>query len=325
MPRQARLDVPGSLHHIMIRGNEEQNIFGDRKDRKDFLNRMGTISLETGTVVYAWSLLPNQAHMLLRSGIEGLASFMRRLLTSYAIIFNQRHNRCGHLFRDRYKSVLCEENSFFQDLVRYIHLLPLKEKLVRNMRELNSYPWCGHRALVSGVTSEWHDRGYVLSWFGKRPAQAIKNYSQYLNQGLEKECNPDLKGGGLIRSMGGWTEVKALRKRKACVVSDARILGKGVFVRQILKQTHHKRDDRFIGEREIRTITRLVHQTCKNCGISIEELQAGSRKGKIPGVRLGIARQLIKERGVTLAEASRHLGVTPSALSKALSRVRKTR
>ena len=103
MPRGARLDTPGTLHHVMIRGIERRNIADDQKDREDFVSRLGKLSVETGTAIYAWALMPNHAHILLRSGPAGLPKLMRRLLTGYASAYNRRHKRYGHLFQNRYK------------------------------------------------------------------------------------------------------------------------------------------------------------------------------------------------------------------------------
>ena len=109
MPSQARLDAPGTLHHVIIRGIEKKNIVTNQYDRKDFVERLGLLATETETVIYAWALLSNHAHILLRSSDAGLAHFMRRLLTGYAINYNLRHKRHGHLFQNRYKSIICEE------------------------------------------------------------------------------------------------------------------------------------------------------------------------------------------------------------------------
>ena len=99
MPRQARLDAPGTLHHVIIRGLERGAIVKDDADRAAFVTRLGAVAQATGTTISAWALLPNHAHVLLRSGPAGLPRFMRRLLTGYAITFNRRHKRAGHLFQ----------------------------------------------------------------------------------------------------------------------------------------------------------------------------------------------------------------------------------
>ncbi len=126
MPRQARLDAPGTLHHVIVRGIGKRGIVDDRKDRGNFVSRMGEIASDTGTEIYAWALMTNHAHILLRSGTFGLSRYMRRLLTGYAISYNLRHHRHGHLFQNRYKSIVCEEETYFLELVRYIHLNPLR-------------------------------------------------------------------------------------------------------------------------------------------------------------------------------------------------------
>ncbi len=107
MPRKARLDAPGVLHHIIIRGIERRKIFKDDQDLKDFLNRLSILLPETQTICYSWVLMPNHAHFLLRSGSAGISQLMRRLLTGYAVSFNRRHRRPGQLFQNRYKSIIC--------------------------------------------------------------------------------------------------------------------------------------------------------------------------------------------------------------------------
>ena len=93
----------GTLHHVIIRGIEKRKIVDDQKDRQEFVNRMGSLASETETAIHAWALMTNHAHILLRSGVYGLPSYMRRFLTGYAVGYNRRHRRHGHLFQNRYK------------------------------------------------------------------------------------------------------------------------------------------------------------------------------------------------------------------------------
>ena len=129
MPRKARIDAPGALQHIICRGIERRNIFIDDRDKKGFLERLGRVLLETQTPCYAWALLNNHFHLLLKTGNVPISTLMRRLLTGYAITFNLRHKRAGHLFQNRYKSILCQEDTYLLELVRYIHLNPLRAGL----------------------------------------------------------------------------------------------------------------------------------------------------------------------------------------------------
>jgi REP element-mobilizing transposase RayT len=320
MPRQARLDAQGTIHHVIVRGIEKRQIFNDREDRENFVSRMGLIASETETPIYAWSLMTNHAHILLRSGPHGLSKFMRRLLTGYAISYNRRHNRTGHLFQNRYKSTVCDEDSYFQELVRYIHLNPLRAKLVANMSALDRYPWSGHAAVMGRVKSSWQDWDYVLSWFGNNVETAKKTYLQYVQKGIAQGRRPDLIGGGLIRSLGGWSEVLSLRRQDEQVLADERILGSGDFVERILKEADDKLKHELAANKRRHDAERFIEQVCAKEKINSNELRMGSRRGRISQVRSKIACQLVEDYGLPLAEIARKLGVSTSAVSKALTR-----
>ena len=126
MPRQARIDAPGAVHHLIIRGIEKTAIFANDQDRENFIERLSELLAESQTPCYAFALLGNHTHLLLRTGGLEIAWIMRRLLTGYAVRFNRRHRRHGHLFQNRYKSILCEEDRYLKQLVVYIHLNPVR-------------------------------------------------------------------------------------------------------------------------------------------------------------------------------------------------------
>lgn len=130
MPRKSRIDAPGALHHIIVRGIERRKVFFDDADRDNFIDRVGGVVTDTNTACYAWALIPNHFHLLLRTGQVPVATVMRRLLTGHAGYFNKRHRRSGHLFQNRYKSILCQEDTYLLELVRYIHLNPLRAKII---------------------------------------------------------------------------------------------------------------------------------------------------------------------------------------------------
>src|SRR4030065_1411636 len=230
MPRQARLNSPGTLHHVMIRGIEGGRIVDDEQDRSDFVRRLGDLAAESGTPIYAWALISNHAHILLSSGVLGLAPFMRRLLTGYAVNYNLRHRRHGHLFQNRYKSIVCDGDSYFTELARYIHLNPLRVKLVRDIKALEKYPYCRHGAILEKVSYDWQDRHSVLAQFGGSEVQAREESHRFVEEGIALGRRPELVGGGPIRSAGGWAEVRSQRQRREPQQSDERILGGGDFV-----------------------------------------------------------------------------------------------
>jgi putative transposase len=213
MPRGARLDAPGTLHHVIIRGIERGAIFTDDEDRKEFLRRMGTLAKGSGTAIYAYALMTNHLHILLKSGESGLSTYMRRLLSGYAQFYNRRHKRAGHLFQNRYKSIICEEEAYFDKLVAYIHLNPLKAGIVESFEELARYPWSGHAVLMKRIHQEWLDRDYVLRFFGSVEGKARRAYLVFLEEEMGIDRESELSGGGLVRSHGGWSKVLSMRKQ----------------------------------------------------------------------------------------------------------------
>ena len=118
MPRGPRLDAPGALHPVMVRGVERRVIFRDGRDRADCVQRVAALSAGGGWRVLAWALLPNHAHLLVRTGRRPLAAGTRALLTGYAGAFNRRNKRRGHLFQNRYKSIVVEQNPYLLELQR---------------------------------------------------------------------------------------------------------------------------------------------------------------------------------------------------------------
>ena len=122
MLRQSRIDTTGALHHVIARGIERRKIFDDDHDCSDFVKNLGLILEQTKTTCSAWALIPNHFHLLLKAGPVSIATVMRRLLIGHAVRYNRRHQGHGHLFQNRYKSILCQEDSYLVELVRYIHL-----------------------------------------------------------------------------------------------------------------------------------------------------------------------------------------------------------
>jgi putative transposase len=320
MPRGARLDAPGTLHHVMVRGIEGNSIVADDTDRGFFVSRMGKISVSTGTKIYAWALMTNHAHILLKSGESGLSSFMRKLLTGYASGYNHRHQRHGHLFQNRYKSIVCEEEPYFLRLVSYIHLNPLRAGLVGSVAELESYRWSGHAVVMNRIRHEWQDRDYVLGYFGERESIAKKAYREFVVSESGLGSQPDLTGGGLIRSIGGWSEVKSLRKRGEKQFSDERILGSGEFVRDILGDTENSVKERLPAvSRDVEAEERLL-LACTEAGISVQALQGGCRMRECSELRKKLAVEYVLELGMTYAGAGRLLGISAAAVNMIVKR-----
>ena len=165
MPRGPRLDAPGTLHHVIARGIERKEIFRNKIDYTDFLKRLEIVIEKCNLQIYAWALIPNHFHLLIRTGIVPLSSAMRKLMTGYAVNFNKRYRRSGHLFQNRYKSIICEDDPYLKELVRYIHLNPYRVGFVKSLKELDQYMWCGHSVVLGRIKREWQNTNEMLELF----------------------------------------------------------------------------------------------------------------------------------------------------------------
>jgi len=324
MPRQARLDAPGTVHHVILRGLERGQIVADAQDRAAFVARLGDLATATGTTLYAWALLPNHAHLLLRSGPQGLPQFMRRVLTGYALGYNRRHKRAGHLFQNRYKSIVVEEDTYFRELVRCIHLNPLRARLVPDLLHLDRYPWSGHTGILGRKSHPWQDRAYVVSWFGRTARGALRAYRAFLREGLPQGRRPELVGGGLVRSLGGWAEVRAIRQRATRVRADERILGTGPFVDRMLAAGDARQQTQRARGQRLREAQALIRRHCRQAQLGLEELRLGSRRRRIAAVRAHLAVHLVTQLGLSLADTARQLGVSTSGIAKAVARAERS-
>lgn len=318
MPRGPRLDAPSVLHHVMVRGLDRCTIFRDEHDRADFVGRLAGLAGPGAIAVQAWALLPNHAHLLVRTGARPLPHVMRSLLTGYAGAFNRRHKRTGHLFQNRYKSVVVEEEPYFLELVRYVHLNPLRARIVPDLRKLARYPWTGHAALMGRREAPWQDTRSVLRRFAPRPATARERYAAFVADGLARGRRPELQGGGLVRSAGGWRAVQALRRGRERWASDERILGSGEFVEAVLR-------DAVSGPPRIRTarvddLPALVARCAAAWAVTPQEICSSSRRRAAAKARAAVSWLAVHELGVPMIQAARHLGISPTAVREGSAR-----
>jgi putative transposase len=320
MPRKARIDAPGALHHIIVRGIERRRIFSDDKDRDNFVDRLADIVTDTQTFCFGWALMPNHAHLLLRTGKTSLSTVMRRLLTGYAVCYNRRHRRHGHLFQNRYKSILCQENIYLLELVRYIHLNALRGKIAKNLKELDKYPYSGHSALMGNVPRDFQDAVYVLNLFGKKVSAARKRYRAYLAKGIGQGRRPDLMGGGLIRSAGGWSAVKAMRRTQSRMKGDERILGDGEFAQSVLDAAKEKFAERYILQVQDHGLNMVAQRVSTLLGLKPEQILASGKHPLTVKARSLMCYWAVRELGFTATEVSRRLGVTQPAVSISVKR-----
>jgi len=320
MPRGPRLDAPGVLHHVMARGLDRQLIFRDDRDRDDFVERLARLAERGALAIYAWALLPNHFHLLVRTGNRPLPRSMRSLLTGYAGVFNRRHRRSGHLFQNRYKSIVVEEEPYLLELVRYLHLNPLRAGVVPILRELTRYPYSGHAALVGAREYSWQDTQTVLRRFSSRLREARERYHAFVAQGAKRARQPDLMGGGLVRSAGGWAAVRELRRGREGYASDERILGGTDFVIQVLQEMEKAETRRAHATWRTMDAQRLIAKVAQAEGVMGERLRGGGRPRVTSRVRGGIAYLWIECLGRSGRQLANELGIRPESVLRAARR-----
>ena len=331
MPRQPRLDAPGLLQHVMARGIERRKIFLDDKDRESFLERFAIILEETQTQCYAWALIPNHFHLLLRTGPTPLSQVIRRLMTGYAVTFNKRHKRSGHLFQNRYKSVVCEEDPYLLDLIRYIHLNPLRAKLVQDLKELDRYPWTGHSAILgrgknplipdqakSSSTKEPKCLAEktiedVLINFGNTKKVARRRYREFVKNGIDQGTRLELQGGGLVRSAGGNKVGLLGRKKEEREKGDERILGSGDFVNEALSKAGEEWESQAAPRPPLEA---LINAVSEAFDLSSQQLKSRSRRRSIVDARSVLARVAVRNHGYMGIEVAEVLSLSPSSVSR---------
>ena len=323
MPRKARIDAPGALHHVIVRGIERRKIFRSDYDRSNFLNRLGELIAETQTDCFAWALIPNHVHLLLRTGLVPVSILMSRLLTGYAVWFNKKYRRHGQLFQNRYKSILCQEDPYLKELVRYIHLNPLRARLVENIKKLDKHPWCGHSVLMNKTNHSWQNIDYIYSLFSDNKKSARTRYRVFVEKGIPEGNRPDLTGGGLLRSIGGWAVLKGFRKAGIRVKGDERILGDSDFVNNVLTSAEEKLELKYDLKNKGYDFNRIAERVAEVMATEIEQVTAFGKSPQTVKARSLLCFWAHRKLGMTTIELARRLKISQSAVSRSSLRGQK--
>ena len=320
MPRQARIDAPGALQHIIARGIEGRKIFQHKTDYADFLERLGKILNETRTRCLAFALIPNHFHLLLKTGKAPISNVMLRLLTGYAVSFNRRHRRRGYLFQNRYKSILCQEDAYLLELVRYIHLNPLRASLVKDMKALDKYPYSGHSVVMGKYSNDWQDTGSVLRLFAGKTLLARRRYRSFVQNGIARGKRPDLIGGGLVRSIGGWASVKAMRQTKIYQKADERILGNGDFVKEVLAIANERLERKYALAAKGVGLDHVAQRVARLMHMDVSELFKPGKQRKRVKARSVFCYWAARELDINMVELCRRLKLSAAAVSLSVRR-----
>ncbi|MCX6997984.1 MAG: transposase [Kiritimatiellaeota bacterium] len=298
MPRHLRVEFPGAIYHVTIRGNGRRDIFGDDHDRERFLRRLAESVEAYGIRLYLFCLMTNHGHFLLETPSTNLSRFMQSLETGYTVFYNLRHGMSGHLFQGRYKAKLVEGDEYLLKLSRYVHLNPVhisrwkKEPLTQRIAYLRKYPWSSYRSYIGEEKKlAYVTYGPVLAETGVKERRQQREYRGYVEEGLATtdaeflevlKRSPAAIGGDEFRA---WVRDTCIKMgEKAAKPEDVS------FRREVLFVSKDK----------------VLEVTCKHLGVRPRDLRERRRNSVLRPIA---ARMLVKYAGLTHRQVADTLGM----------------
>jgi len=191
MARPLRINYPGAFYHITSRGNERKEVFKSQRDREKFLEYLQSATLRYNAVVHVYCLMDNHYHLLIETPSGNLSQVMRHINGAYTTYYNVKRKRSGHLFQGRYKSILVDADEYAKELSRYIHLNPVRAKMVEKPEE---YKWSSYGSYIGKESSpEWLKRDFILGYFGEEESAARKGYKKFVELLIDRQYESPLK------------------------------------------------------------------------------------------------------------------------------------
>ena len=284
MARRPRLFAPGLLYHVIVRGNQRRKTFYDERDYRVYLGRLARYRQRYGYIIHAYCLMPNHVHLLVESGRSPLGKFMQGLQQSYSQYFNLRHRKVGHVFQGRYQAIVCQKEAYLLELLRYIHLNPLRAGLSKDPK---GYPYTGHQAYLQGKPTEIIDPRKILTMVGG-PA----GYRNFIRDGI--------RGG---------------HQEQYYELQDQRFLGTESFGEKLqeteVEPTSRKR----------KPIQAVIKSFARKLRVSEAQLCSADRSWRISQSRTMVAYVLVRRQGYGLKEVANYLKRDPSTMSVLIGRL----
>ena len=285
MARKPRIEFPGALHHVIARGNQRRDIFCDDADRVRYLTRLKEYKTRHKFMLYAYVLMSNHVHLLIETRQTGLAKIMQGLHQTYTQGYNRRHGTVGHVLQGRYHAILCDRETYLLQLTRYIHLNPVRARLVRDPAD---YPWSGHLEYIGTSHRALVDVDLVLGSFAECADTARKQYDAFVRDDLAGTNRPEY-----------------YRVRERQVLGDER------FVEKVLRRTEARSHDPI----KQRSVTDLLDAVVRATGVAKDRITGRDRSADAVN-----ARRLLIQAGVVNAVPGRELatmlGRDPSFISR---------
>jgi len=293
MPRKPRIEIGGGLYHVISRGNNRRKIFRSHDDYLRFTSILEHQKAKLPFYLYAYCLMPNHVHLLIEMQDDPLSRIMQRVLTSYSQYHNRKYKKIGHVFQGRYKSILCQIDRYLGELVRYIHLNPVRARIVKRPEK---YQYSGHRAYIGLDTSGLVDVEPVLRHFGGTKKRAIETYTRFVEASMGEPSQDDYYRATEGRLLGGEEFLDEIKHR----------VGDHLAARKAFEST---------------TIEDLLKAAAKSSGLSAQEICSKSKNRKTVAVRDAVI-VIGRERGISNRELAEALRMDPSAVTKRVEAAR---
>ena len=289
MPRKPRLHFPGAFYHVMLRGNAGDPIFSDDRDRYRLYLILQCAVEKFHCRIHAFCLMRNHIHLVMEVGDVPLSRIMQNVSLRFTKWINASQSRTGHLFQGRYKALLVDADAYLLELVRYVHLNPVRAGAAGLPED---YPWTGHRGYLGKELIPWLTTDLVLNVLSPRIGPARKAYETFVAGGTGEGRRSEFHFGS----------------------HEGRILGDDAFADDVLLRTRQK------GEREY-SLAEVVGEVCARFRISEEQLKAPGKVRPMTEAR-AVAAAIVRESPhLRMTDLAKLLGRDLSALGKAAQRI----
>lgn len=289
MARKPRIHIPSAFYHVMLRGNAGDDIFFSNEERRHFCSLLQDGVTRFSYRIHAFCLMDNHVHLVIQVGNTSLSTIMQNLTSRYTRWFNSRHKRIGHLFQGRFKAIMVDEESYLLELVRYVHLNPVRAGMVN---QLDEHHWNSNMAYAGDMTCSWLYTDEVLSMFSSNHDTARANFAQFMDEGESVSHRPEFHGGEI----------------------DARILGDDRFAERVLC------DDR-ANNNNACSLTKAIEIVSQHYGVSASALSERGRLRNLSEARAVIAWLLRNHGKESLSEVARYFNRDISTMSSAVRRL----
>jgi putative transposase len=283
MPRHARVHAEGLLYHVLARGNDGQKIFLSQSDYQAFIEALRTVRQRYPFSLYAYVLMSNHFHLLLEVHRFPTARILQSLLTGYVRRFNKIHHRRGHLFEGRYKAIVCDRDSYLLELVRYIHLNPVRAAMVKRPSE---WQWSGHGEYLGKEKRGLIDSGPVMG-----ELRTASRYEAFIRDGAKVNYRAEWHPG-----------------------DGAPFLGPERFVKKIAKETISPPVSRRA------SLKSLLKNVAAKSGFSGDVLLRKGRRASVVNARDQFIREAVLKQGYLASQVADFLACHPSNVSRALQK-----